>query len=155
MNPDSIWSCVWKDFQFRYASLRKFFLFIQCFEEPLTLRLLYFCYGRVFFNGCGADLSSRRLPLCWVLRENLSFFAHFLSFFPTFCLIKAAPAVSFWAKKALSFCPKGKNWVFFAVEFSRKCWKKSLLYGITRHCCNNFYLTLNSVYKKFVPRRSP
>ena len=27
-----------------------------------------------FFNGLGADLSSRRLPLCWVLRENLRVF---------------------------------------------------------------------------------
>ena len=37
---------------------------------------------------------------------------------------KAAPDLSFWTKKVLSFCPKGKNWVFLALEFLQKCWKK-------------------------------
>ena len=43
-------------------------------------------------------------------------------------LRKAAPSLSFWTKIGLSFCPKGKFWVFLALEFSQKCWKKSLQY---------------------------
>ena len=39
-------------------------------------------------------------------------------------LRKAAPSLSFWTKIGLSFCPKGKFWVFLALEFSQKCWKK-------------------------------
>ena len=39
-------------------------------------------------------------------------------------LRKAAPNLSFWTKIGLSFCPKGKFWVFLALEFSQKCWKK-------------------------------
>ena len=40
-------------------------------------------------------------------------------------LRKAAPSLSFWTKIGLSFCPKGKFWVFLALEFSQKCWKKA------------------------------
>ena len=36
--------------------------------------------------------------------------------------------MTFWTKMALSFCAEGKNWVFFAAEFSQKRWKKSLLW---------------------------
>ena len=39
-------------------------------------------------------------------------------------LRKAAPSLSFWTKIGLSFCPKGKFWVFLALEFLQKCWKK-------------------------------
>ena len=40
-------------------------------------------------------------------------------------LRKAAPSLSFWTKIGLSFCPKGKFWVFLALEFLQKCWKKA------------------------------
>ena len=49
-------------------------------------------YNRLFFNSFGANLSSRRLPLCWVLRENLrGFFCPFFEFFHRFLLNKSCP----------------------------------------------------------------
>ena len=44
---------------------------------------------RLFFNGFGAGLSSRRLPLCWVLRENLSILAIFWVFWQIFIKSKS------------------------------------------------------------------
>ena len=46
--------------------------------------------------------------------------------------------MSFWTKMALSFCPEGKYWVFFAAEFSRKRWKKKPAL-IASHA-NDFFL---------------
>ena len=62
-----------------------------------------------FFNGCGAPLSSRRLPPCWVLRENPEFFPIFWvywqrsEFFPLYSLNKSCPNFEFWAKNGLEF----------------------------------------------------
>ena len=51
---------------------------ISVFSTNAQVRQAY------FFNGFGADLSSRRLPLCCVLKENLSFLPIFFSFFTDF-----------------------------------------------------------------------
>ena len=39
-------------------------------------------------------------------------------------LRKAAPSLSFWTKIGLSFCPKGKFWVFFGTWVFAKMLKK-------------------------------
>ena len=60
--------------------------------------------------------------------EDVKFFERILKSCPyiKFFLIlrKSGPNLSFWTKSDLSFCPKGKFWVFLAHEFLQKCWKK-------------------------------
>ena len=91
-----------------------------------------------FFNGCGAPLSSRRLPPCWVLRENPEFSPIFwvfwqrFEFFPLCSLNKSCPNFEFWAKNGLEFFRIGQKlrffhrWVFAKMLKKKSCHMRKL-----------------------------
>ena len=56
-------------------------------------------------------------PIFWVFWQRFEFF-------PLCSLNKSCPNFEFWAKNGLEFFQIGQKLSFFAVEFSRKCWKK-------------------------------
>ena len=82
-----------------------------------------------FFNGFGADLSSRRLHPCWVLRENLSFFGPFFEFFHRFLSNKSCPYLEFLDKYGFEFLRGGQKLSFFSqLSFRKNVEKISLDY---------------------------
>ena len=98
-----------------------------------------------FSTDVGHHLAAGGCPRVEFLGKILSFFPIFwvfwqrFEFFPLCSLNKSCPNFEFWAKNGLEFFQIGQKLSFFAVEFSRKCWKKA--------CSNGSAFILHKLWK--------
>ena len=134
-------------FEFLARILEFFSVFLEFFQISLSffyrfcwffmLFLRFFLPAALVSNHWGF-WKSRNIPIFTIYGYNVSqsmcsghilstyyvyFWVRILKSWPCvkFLLIsrKAAPDLSFWTKKVLSFCPKGKNWVFWHLSFCK------------------------------------